>query len=132
MGLPWWLKSKESACNAGDQVQCLSCVDFRCTGEIQLYMYLFFLKLLSHLGYCRIWSRVPCATQLNAVVMNFFSKRMKSKHILLFKPCGLSQVFCSTVVSLKWLFTVHKKTRLAFNKTFFIKRKGRYDLRAIV
>ena len=63
--------------------------------------------------------------------MNFFYKRMKSKYILLFKPCGLSQVFHSMMVSLKWPFTVHKSTWLVFNKTFFIKQKGRYDLRVI-
>ena len=30
---------------------------------IQLYMYLFFFQIFSHLGYYRIVSRVPCVVQ---------------------------------------------------------------------
>ena len=30
---------------------------------IQLYLYLFFFRFLSHLGYYRVLSRAPCAMQ---------------------------------------------------------------------
>ena len=36
--------------------------------QLYIYMYLFFFKFFSHLGYYRILSRVPCAILL---VINF-------------------------------------------------------------
>ena len=39
------------------------CVSFRYTAVIYLYIYLFFFRFFSHIGYCRILSRVLCAIQ---------------------------------------------------------------------
>ena len=51
----------------------LQCVNFRYTKVIQLYIYVYihtniyiyplFLRFFSHIGYCRILNRVPCAMQ---------------------------------------------------------------------
>ena len=50
----------------------LQCVSFRCTYKvIQLYIYLFFFKLFSHLGCCIILSRVPCTIQQLLVSYQF-------------------------------------------------------------
>ena len=39
--------------------------------QLCVYMYLFFFKFFSHLGYYRILSRVPCAIQW-VIVGNLF------------------------------------------------------------
>ena len=71
-----------------------------------IYMYLFFFKFFSHLGYCRILSRVPCATQQVLVGYQFYFILFINKFLFILfiyfwlrwvfvAVCGLSLVVAS-------------------------------------
>ena len=67
---PWGRKDTTRPLNNNSWLT--MCVSFRCNKVVQLYIYLFFFKLLSQVSCYRLWSRVPGPYSRSLVLIHFW------------------------------------------------------------